>query len=199
LVYNLADNLNTFGLAPNSTNTYAVVYKTFGTIAKNMYPELFGGDLEPVDDILDLSYLRNIMTKEGSNITSAATESYASGEISQVVAKRDYTIEFATGKADLTPAGEATLQGIYESLIVANGLKVEVDGYTDNTGSEGVNQALSESRAAAVKLWLQAKSSANFPNSRISVKGFGSGNPVASNDTEYGRSKNRRVVIKMGN
>jgi len=199
LVFNLADNLNTFGLAPNSTNTFAVVYNTFGKIAKDLYPELFSGELEPVEDILDLSYLRNLMNKQGGNMTAATKQEYASGGISQVVAKRDYTIEFAIGSADLTPTGRATLKDIYESLIVANGLKVQVEGHTDNTGSESINQALSEARANAIKVWLQAQSSANFPDSRITTKGYGSSSPVADNSTAFGRAKNRRVVIEMGN
>lgn len=194
--FNLADNLNTFGISPNSTNTYEIIYNTFGGIGKDLYPELFP-DFDKVEDILNLSFLRNVMNKQGSNITSGATEKYTSNGTSQVVAERSYTIEFGINSANLTPAGEKTLQKIYESLIVANGLNVEVNGYTDATGNEDLNRSLSQSRADAIKGWLQMKSSINFPDERVKTQGFGSANPVASNFTEYGRAKNRRVSILM--
>lgn len=196
--FNLADNLNTFGIAPNTTNTYAVIYKTFGKIAKDLYPEIFKDEFAPVDEILDLSYLRNVQAKLGSNVTSATNEVYNTGAVSQIIAEKSYTIEFATGQATLTPAGEETMQTIYESLIVANGLKVDVTGFTDNVGGDAINQSLSEARANTVKRWLQTKSSANFPDSRINTKGLGSANPIADNSTSSGRAKNRRVDIKMG-
>jgi len=50
-------------------------------------------------------------------------------------------------------------------------LFIQVDGYTDNTGSEGVNQALSDARAAAVKDWLQKHAPRNFPDNRFKIAG----------------------------
>jgi len=74
-------------------------------------------------------------------------------------------------------------------------LKVGVYGYTDNNGSDAVNIPLSEKRADAVKHYLLKK---GLPEGRVETKGFGSSKPVADNNTEAGRSKNRRVEIVLG-
>jgi outer membrane protein OmpA-like peptidoglycan-associated protein len=87
------------------------------------------------------------------------------------------------------------LNEIFESAVVAEGLKIAVFGHTDNSGSDAVNLPLSEQRAAAVKAYLQKKGlSAN----RIEAKGLGSAQPIADNSTEAGKSKNRRVEIILG-
>ena len=67
-----------------------------------------------------------------------------------------------------------------------------IEGHTDNTGSDAHNQALSEKRAISVKAYLV---NAGVNASRLTTQGFGSSRPVASNDTELGRSQNRRVEI----
>lgn len=74
------------------------------------------------------------------------------------------------------------------------GAKFEIGGHTDSLGSETVNQVLSEQRAAAIRELLIREYGVNANN--ISAKGYGESQPVASNDTESGRAKNRRVVIK---
>jgi outer membrane protein OmpA-like peptidoglycan-associated protein len=70
--------------------------------------------------------------------------------------------------------------------------RVRVEGYTDNTGTEAHNNALSERRAAAV---AQALDGSGLAGGHIDVKGFGMRNPVADNGTEAGRAENRRVAI----
>ena len=64
--------------------------------------------------------------------------------------------------------------------------------HTDNTGSDAINQPLSENRAAAVKDFLVSKGVAS---KRITTQGLGSKSPVATNDTEAGRTQNRRVEV----
>ncbi len=72
-------------------------------------------------------------------------------------------------------------------------LTVEIQGHTDSTGSTAYNQGLSERRAAAVKQYLISK---GIAGSRLTTRGFGETAPIESNDTEAGRSHNRRVVYK---
>jgi len=74
------------------------------------------------------------------------------------------------------------------------GYKVEIQGYTDNTGSESYNKKLSERRAKAV---YEALINLGVSQDRLSYKGYGSENPIASNDTQEGRIANRRVVAKF--
>jgi outer membrane protein OmpA-like peptidoglycan-associated protein len=75
---------------------------------------------------------------------------------------------------------------------------VVLDGYTDAVGKASYNQKLSERRAEAVKRWLVENGSVEA--TRLSTRGFGAGHPIASNATDAGRQKNRRVeaVISKG-
>jgi outer membrane protein OmpA-like peptidoglycan-associated protein len=73
-------------------------------------------------------------------------------------------------------------------------VKVAVDGHTDSTGSTTANQTLSEARAKAVVDYLVAHGVAQ---SRITSTGFGGAKPVASNATEEGRAKNRRIEFRV--
>jgi peptidoglycan-binding protein ArfA len=72
--------------------------------------------------------------------------------------------------------------------------KVAVKGFTDNTGNDAINQPLSENRAKAVADFLVSQ---GIPAGSVSSQGFGSSNPVASNDTADGKAKNRRVEIAV--
>ena len=72
--------------------------------------------------------------------------------------------------------------------------KIQVAGYTDNTGNAEKNVTLSEARATSVKTHLMKM---GIDEGRITVKGFGAANPAASNDTSEGRAQNRRIEISM--
>jgi outer membrane protein OmpA-like peptidoglycan-associated protein len=73
-------------------------------------------------------------------------------------------------------------------------LRIEISGHTDNTGTDVINNALSQARADAVKTYLL---SAGIPAARIQSKGYGSKKPKVSNDTEEGRAQNRRVEFSI--
>jgi len=75
-------------------------------------------------------------------------------------------------------------------------LKVEVQGHTDNIGSESSNQKLSEKRAEVVKNYLVAR---GVKADRIKVVGYGEKNPIADNKTADGRAMNRRIEFKVIN
>lgn len=72
-------------------------------------------------------------------------------------------------------------------------LKIDIQGFTDNTASDQYNLRLSEKRAQAVREYLEQKGIAAY---RMNVKGLGESNPVSSNDTPEGRATNRRVQLK---
>jgi len=103
-------------------------------------------------------------------------------------------IQFETGSARLTPASDRQLDGLAAVLKAYGGVTVNVAGYTDNTGDAVANKRLSADRADAVK---QALVSKGIAATRISDEGFGPEKPVASNDTEEGRVKNRRVELAL--
>ena len=77
-------------------------------------------------------------------------------------------------------------------LLMNAALNVEVQGHTDNVGGDAYNQTLSEERAKSVVVWLTARGIAPV---RLTARGYGKTMPIASNDDELGRAKNRRVEI----
>jgi OOP family OmpA-OmpF porin len=82
------------------------------------------------------------------------------------------------------------------SLIIANPAlqKIEVQAHTDSKGTETYNLRLSEQRAASVRDYLVSK---GIEPDRLSAKGYGEAQPIADNDTEEGKAKNRRVELKV--
>jgi len=194
---NLADNLILYGLEPGTNDNFRSTYTVFGNIATQQYPALFKDTPIPdVKDIEDKSFITGAQARMGSGGAEGETPQYASNETGPVVSKRSYSINFDTGKATFTSEGAHTMQGLKDSLAIT-GLFIQVDGYTDNTGNEQVNQALSDARAGAVKEWLQKHAPRNFPESRFRIAGHGSQNPVATNETAAGKAANRRVEITL--
>lgn len=101
-------------------------------------------------------------------------------------------INFDTGKADLKPETQGTIEQIIALLKDNEDLKVSIEGHTDNVGQPAANKTLSEQRAKSV---LAAVVEGGIPASRISAVGWGQEKPVADNRSEEGRAKNRRVEI----
>jgi OmpA-OmpF porin, OOP family len=196
-VHNLGDNLEMFGLGQGSTNVFKIVYTVFGDIAKKLYPKLMP-TYPSADEVIDLSYLKNVAART-TNMASADKVTFNSDDaIREKVAEKSWNIEFESGSNRLTPQAEKSLQNLFNDLVVASNLKVEVHGHTDNAGDPNKNMQLSEDRAFAVKQWLEKKSSSNFPDGRVAIIAHGQMNPLVSNGTPEGKAKNRRVTIVMG-
>ena len=99
---------------------------------------------------------------------------------------------FDLDKYTLRPEAREKLAKLSGIVLGNPGLKLEVEGHTDSTGSDEYNQKLSENRAGAVRDYLASQ---NVPADSISAHGFGKTRPVAPNDTAENRQKNRRVEI----
>jgi outer membrane protein OmpA-like peptidoglycan-associated protein len=195
-VSNLADNLQLFGMVPGSTNVFAATYTVFGEIVKSQYPELVPS-FYPVSQVLDTSYVKEVSAGAKGSEPELAQFS-AQEKMKSVVSRRSWDIQFATGSDKFTKEASAALKQLFNDLVVAGGTLVEVHGHTDNQGTADANQKLSESRAFAVKQWLEQQSATNFPEGRVRVFAHGMTEPVAPNTTAEGRSKNRRVEIVLG-
>ena len=104
-----------------------------------------------------------------------------------------YGIYFDTGKSDLKPESEPTLSEIAKLLKEKSTLKVAIVGHTDMVGDPAANLRLSQARAQSVIAALVGKY--GIASSRLTAFGNGSYAPVASNTTEEGRAKNRRVEL----
>lgn len=106
-----------------------------------------------------------------------------------------YTIDritFDTNNATIKAESNAQINDITEILKAYPKVKIKLAGYTDSTGKAETNQKLSINRANAVKKALVTK---GINADRIEAEGYGSEHPVASNDTEEGRQKNRRIDV----
>ncbi len=99
-------------------------------------------------------------------------------------------IVFETAKSDIKPESEMILMKAYNTLHLNPELEVQIQGHTDNRGKKAMNEKLSLSRAESVKAWLVAK---GIESARITTKGFGPDKPIADNNTDEGRQKNRRI------
>ncbi|KAF0151060.1 MAG: OmpA/MotB domain protein [Ignavibacteria bacterium] len=103
-------------------------------------------------------------------------------------------VNFDNNSSKLTAESYPLLFDAVKTLLKNPDMKVEIEGYTDNIGSESYNQKLSERRAEAVKKYLVSKGVAE---SRLTVLGKGESNPVADNATADGRAMNRRIEFKV--
>ncbi len=103
-------------------------------------------------------------------------------------------ILFQTGKSVLTSASFKELDRLYDILTDNSGMRIEISGHTDKTGSEPFNFKLSEARAKAVVDYLIKK---GIVPARLEFRGFGSLQPIADNATAEGRTLNRRVEFKI--
>jgi outer membrane protein OmpA-like peptidoglycan-associated protein len=99
---------------------------------------------------------------------------------------------FDTGSANLKSTARERLAKVAGILIAYPDIRIEVDGYTDSTGSPLFNEQLSQQRADSVRSYLNQQ---GVQPSLITTRGFGQNNPVASNDTPQGRQQNRRVEM----
>lgn len=101
-------------------------------------------------------------------------------------------VTFATGRYDLSAQAQNSLNGAAQTLATYVDTTLTIVGHTDSTGSDAINNPLSQNRANAVAQYLNAKGVAM---SRMSVVGRGSTQPIATNATPEGRAQNRRVEI----
>lgn len=107
------------------------------------------------------------------------------------------SVTFATNSYTIQPQFQAALNDVANVLRedgASNKLALVIHGHTDNTGTDAVNNPLSQNRAVSVKNYLAAQ---GISASRMTAKGYGSTSPIADNSTAAGREQNRRVEITV--
>jgi outer membrane protein OmpA-like peptidoglycan-associated protein len=105
-------------------------------------------------------------------------------------------IEFETGKSTVTGKSASILDTVVNVLTANPDIAVEVQGHTDNKGKEAANVKLSQRRAESVMEYLVKH---GIDAKRLTAKGYGSSKPAATNDTDEGRQKNRRIEFLRTN
>ncbi|WP_311222272.1 MULTISPECIES: OmpA family protein [unclassified Acidovorax] len=104
-------------------------------------------------------------------------------------------ISFAVNRSDIQPNFAPVLDRFAEGLRNNPNTEVRIVGHTDSTGSDAINNPLSQDRAASARNYLTQR---GVNGNRIQVEGRGSYQPIATNDTGDGRARNRRVEIFVG-
>ena len=107
------------------------------------------------------------------------------------------SVTFATNSSTIQPQVQSALNDVAKVLRedgTANKLAIVVHGHTDNTGTDAINNPLSQNRANSVKNYLASQ---GISSTRITARGYGSTSPVADNSTAAGREQNRRVEISV--
>jgi len=103
-------------------------------------------------------------------------------------------IHFSPGRAAIDPDSAGLLDRLIETALRCPTANIEIAGHTDSDGEDAANQALSEKRAQAVADYLVK---AGLPVNRFTAVGYGSAQPIASNDTEEGKAQNRRIEFTV--
>jgi outer membrane protein OmpA-like peptidoglycan-associated protein len=127
---------------------------------------------------------------ELEQIEGAKVEKVNQGEAIKVTFESG--ILFATNSSTLNSASRSSLDKFATSLLNNPDTDVKIYGHTDSTGSDAINNPLSQRRAESVYNYLLTK---GISGSRMEAQGFGSTQPVADNNTAAGRSENRRVEV----
>lgn len=110
------------------------------------------------------------------------------------ILSRTGAIYFKTGSADLDGESGPLLRTVLDIVQRCPGLSIQVAGHTDSAGSAGFNQSLSEARAASVQRFLIQN---GIAPDRVRAVGFGESRPVAPNDSDRNRSRNRRIEFSV--
>lgn len=103
-------------------------------------------------------------------------------------------LDFDSGTSNLTPDSERTVNDLIVILKACPNTLVELAGHTDNAGDPAANQTLSTARVAAIQGLLVA---GGIARDRIKTSGYGQDRPIASNDTEEGKARNRRTELTV--
>lgn len=196
-VANIADAMQAFGLT-GGPNLFRITYETWGNAVVQQYPNLMKS-FPPIEQVLNTQYVQLAAAKLNQAETlPAETQTYsATAPLTEIIGRRDYSINFRTGSAEILPNSFSVLNEIADDLNTSN-TQVIVHGHTDNTGTAAGNERLSELRARSVKQYLMSKGGSYIPDTRVKVVAHGQNEPVADNATETGRAKNRRVEVVLG-
>jgi len=190
----LGDNAYLFGLNGND-NLYKRVYTVFGEIDHQYYPDAMPKPMS-YGDVVNTSYIEALLANSQKTAKADAGVFAQNAVVTGTFAKKDYSIEFQTGKASFTPAAALVLDDVLNQIAIT-GLTIQINGHTDNVGGANSNLALSKARADAVKNWIVENAPSAFPAERVRTRGFGDAMPLADNRSADGRAKNRRVEILL--
>lgn len=130
------------------------------------------------------------MDKQAEEIKKQVPDANVERVEEGIIVEFNSKILFGFDRSDLATTAQGNLNDLVTILNKYPDTDIEIQGHTDNAGTEEYNQGLSERRANSVSAYIRGK---GISSSRISMKGFGETAPKYTNDTEDGRALNRRV------
>jgi len=146
-----------------------------------------------------LATIGSLITKQDGDIKAVdgkieEVKTLIKGNLVLTATLKNSDAKFGFDSAALSPEAKGILDGFVQKLITENkGVYIEIQGHTDSTGGDEINQMLGQKRADAVLMYLYKQH--HIPLHRMSAVSLGSSMPVADNGSRDGRSQNRRVEI----
>jgi len=177
----------TIGNFFNNKNTKVKALKRFGEAYAYYY----------IDDISLTEIKNSIPSERKSSTVSKIDEENIHHIADTLLLNKSYVLNniyFDSDKSEMLPSSFTALNELTDLLNKNLSMEIEIDGFTDTIGSVNYDQFLSEERAKAVMDYLVSR---GISVTRLSYKGYGSDHAIATNSTEEGRLKNRRVEFKI--
>jgi len=189
--YDYKDSDSTLIVFDSSDHQWGIVEDTYGKKGQKLEGEWAGSDITEKKQIIE--YEVELKETEEIEVPDNVDIEMNDSEITLLIPE---DILFGFDKYKLKDDSKKTLQeigGLLTDSFNKDDYTVEIEGHTDNEGDDQYNQELSEKRADEVKKYFENQ----LKETDVSfiTKGYGSRKPVASNDTESGQAKNRRVEI----
>ena len=192
-VFNYADALQYNGIS-DGKNRYKAVYEQVSKYLTGLNPcgfnETCKNGVVSYADAVNLYFL----TSANVNDAGAIQKIDYAAQKTEVMANGQWNINFETGSATIS-GSTSDLETIFNLLTEAETTKLQIVGYTDNTGNPSANVVLSKGRAQSVVAYLTGR---GISKDRFQlVDGKGDANPVGDNNTAAGKAKNRRVEVTL--
>lgn len=154
--------------------------------------------LVPKNETYKIKYMELNEYIDYSNLYVPPDSGYFTYEVNvRFESKEIYVLEnlnFESNKSEILKDSYTSLNQLYDLLYRKPRIKIEIAGHTDNTGNADLNMTLSQARATSVMNYLTSK---GIAKDRIVAIGYGDTMPIAENDTEEGKLKNRRTEVKI--
>ena len=187
-------------ISPGTTEEMWVIFPDPGeehesmTVTTPMTPPLVDVPISESSETVENSGLAEPeiipLTLISDNLEDQTGRSESGNEVSIILSS---DVLFETNSSELSTESEEILEEVASEIEESNSEVADIDGYADNTGSDSVNIPLSQERAESVESILSEL--INRDGISFDVNGHGSADPIADNDTEEGRERNRRVTV----
>ena len=195
------DNLNFFGMKPGFTGVKGEdLYSQMTRLYSDPLVGQIKGSVPPWRNVIDQSVLRAVNLSATGDQVAEGTAHFAKATIAEAsapaMANKSLSINFATGAYRLDDNARTILQmSVVSTIKQISAVRVRIEGNTDDVGSYQNNIVLSQKRAQAVADYLQSECGCDL--NRFVVIGNGSNRPVADNNSDEGRAKNRRTDVQL--